>query len=95
MSIAGRAVVRLGDPNIGHPIEDAFETYPSLNPGERAARTAVCAPPESEMLAGIVAIGLKLRRAFEPAGIAIGGPEQGDQAGSSSRRVEGESQQRF
>lgn len=82
MAVVGWAVVCFGDPNVGHVVEDLFKVNPGLDSGQWAARTAVCTPPERDMLTDVGASKPKLCRAFEMAGIAIGGPGQKHHGGA-------------
>ena len=56
-----------------HPVEDALEAHPALDPGERAAGARVRAAPERDVGLGVGPVDAELGRALEPPGVAVGG----------------------
>ena len=60
---AGRAVLGLGDPDVGRAVEEALEADPRLGAGERRAGAGVDAVPERDVLAGVGAVDVELGRA--------------------------------
>src|SRR5262245_15241527 len=70
---AGRAVLRFRDPDVGHAVEEAFDAHARLGARERRTGTAVDAEPERDLVAGVGAVDAELRRALEPARIAVRG----------------------
>ena len=69
----GGAVLGLGDRDVAHPVEDAFDADPALGPGERRARAGVDAVAERDVLAGVDAVGVELVGALEAARVAVRG----------------------
>ncbi len=69
----------LGEPDVAHAVEDAFEAHPALGARQRATGTGVRAPTERDVGLNVRAVDVELRRAFEAPGVAVGGPvEQHD-----------------
>ena len=52
-AVAGRAVLLLGDPDVGGAVEQPLEADPRLGPGQRRAGAGVDAAAEREVLAGV------------------------------------------
>ena len=72
-AVAGRAVVLLGEADVVHPVEDALEADPALDPGERAAGAGVGAAPEGDVGLGVGPVDAELGRALEAPRVAVGG----------------------
>src|SRR5262245_47989586 len=71
LPILRRAVHFLGDPDIGHPVQQAVHRDARLRAGQRRTRAGVRPTPERHVLTHIAPVGPKLVRALELARITV------------------------
>src|SRR5436190_18008975 len=70
-AVVGRAVLRLGDPDVGHTVEETVDADVPFGAGEWRAGAGVDAEPEPDVLATVRAVELELRRILELARIPV------------------------
>ncbi len=58
---AGGPVLGLGDRDVAHAVEDAFDADAPFGAGERRARASVHAVPERDVLSRVRAVGAETR----------------------------------
>src|SRR5262249_41790134 len=65
-------VLGIGDPDVGHAVEDALEADPTFGPGERRADARVDPEAESHVVPAIRAIDPEFGRLVELPRVAVG-----------------------
>src|SRR5207245_10742855 len=70
---AGGTVLRAGEPDVGHAVEDPLEADAGLGPCQGRARARVHPPAETNVLEGVRTVETELVRLLEPARIPVRG----------------------
>ena len=71
-TVAGGAVVRLTDPDVGGSVQQALDPDSGFGAGQRCAWAAVDSPAECQVLAGVLALRVERVRILEPTWVAVG-----------------------